>query len=247
MRVFGGRFRIKDRAPGRSALFIYWWDFSSFLCELYIRLFHRIKVVGFSRVPESGPLILVSNHQSYFDPMINNALASKRPYTGIAGSHLIRFKPFGLLLKSYGTVFISASAGDKGPLKVALGELKKGRTVLIYPEGSRTPNGLVQPFERGLLLLIRRSKATVLPVGIDGAFNVWPKGRALPRLSGRIAVVGGVPIPAEQLLSLEPDQMLERLSGEVDTLRLEARTILRERSGGRWPPPGPADEPSSAR
>ena len=178
--------------------------------------------------------------------MINNALASKRPYTGIAGSHLIRFKPFGLLLKSYGTVFISASAGDKGPLKVALGELKKGRTVLIYPEGSRTPNGLVQPFERGLLLLIRRSKATVLPVGIDGAFNVWPKGRALPRLRGRIAVVGGVPIPAEQLLSLEPDQMLERLSGEVDTLRLEARTILRERSGGRWPPPGPADEPSSA-
>ena len=245
MRVFGGRFRIKDRAPGRSALFLFWWDLSSFLCELYIRLFHRIQVIGSSRVPESGPLILVSNHQSYFDPMINNILASKRPYTGIAGSHLIRFKPFGLLLKSYGTVFVSASAGDKGALKVAIEELKKNRTILIYPEGSRTDDGQVQPFEKGLLLLIRRSRATVVPVGIDGAFDVWPRGRTLPRLRGGIAVAGGSPIPADQLLSLDPGEMLERLRGDIDTLRLEARRILRERSGGRWPPPGPADEPSS--
>ena len=244
MRIFGGRFRIKNRAPGRSVLFIYWWDLSSFICELYIRVFHRIAVLGFARVPESGPLILVSNHQSYFDPMIDNILASKRPYTGIAGAHLIGFKPFGLLLKSYGTVFVSSSAGDKGSLKVALEELKKGRTILIYPEGSRTHDGLLQPFEKGLLLLLRRSRAPVLPIGIDGAFDVWPRARALPRLSGRIAVAGGQVIPAEQLLTLDSNDALGRLRGEIDTLRLEARRILRERSGGHWPPPGCADEPS---
>ncbi|MEE2681620.1 MAG: lysophospholipid acyltransferase family protein [Planctomycetota bacterium] len=246
MRILGGRFRIKDRAPGRSVLSLFWWDLASFVCELYMRLFHRIRVVRFSRTPASGPVIFVSNHQSYFDPVINNVQTSQRPYTGIAGAHLTKFKPFGLLLKSWGTVFVSAAAGDKGALKIALNELQNGRAVLIYPEGSRSPDGLVQPFEKGLLLLIRRSRAPVLPIGIEGAFDVWPKDRTFPRLSGGIASASGELIPSEELLALEPAELLERLRGEVDTLRLEARRILRERSGGRWPPPGPADEPSPA-
>ena len=246
MRVFGGRFRIKERAPGRSVLSLFWWDLASFTCELYMRLVHRIRLFGVSRIPDSGPLILVSNHQSYFDPIVNSIQASRRPFTAIAGSHLVKFKPFGLLLKSWGTVFVSASAGDKGALKAAVEELKKGRAVLIYPEGSRTPDGLVQPFEKGLLLLVRRSKAPVLPIGIEGAYDVWPKGRTFPRLRGGIALTCGKPIPSEELLSLEPSELLARLRGQVDTLRLEARTILRERSGGRWPPPGPTDEPSPA-
>ena len=104
----------------------------------------------------------------------------------------------------------------------------------------------MQSFEKGLLLLVRRSRAPVLPIGIEGAYDVWPKGRMFPRLHGGIALTCGNPIPSEDLLALEPSELLSRLRGEVDTLRLEARTILRERSGGRWPPPAPADEPSPA-
>ena len=244
MRLVGGRFRLGDRAPGRSVFTLWWWDLSSLLCELCFRLIYRIKVRGGSNVPDSGPLILISNHQSYFDPIINSTAASKRPYTAIAGSHLTRFKPFGWLLKSYGTVFVSASAGDKGPLKAAISELKKGRVVLVYPEGTRSPDGFVCEFQKGLLLLLRRAPVPVVPLGLDGAQEIWPRGRSLPRLRGRVAVVAGRPIPPEELLELEPDQLLGRLRKEIDTLRLEARTILRDRSGGRWPPPGPNDEPS---
>ena len=195
-------------------------------------------------MPDSGALILVSNHQSFFDPILNSTAASKRPYTAIAGSHLTRFKPFGWLLKSYGTVFVSASAGDKGPLKAAISALKKEQVVLVYPEGTRTSDGFVGEFQKGLLLVLRRAPATIVPMGIDGVHDVWPRGRSLPRLWGRVAVVVGEPITPEQVGAMEPGELLDTLRGVVDTLRLEARTILREQSGGRWPPPGPNDDPS---
>ena len=150
MRVFGGRFRIKERAPGRSVLSLFWWDLASFICELYMRLFHRLRLFGVSRIPDSGPLILISNHQSYFDPIVNSIHASRRPFTAIAGSHLVKFKPFGLLLKSWGTVFVSASAGDKGALKAAVEELKKTNNpsaigVLVVHNKLKPKKGVLPP------------------------------------------------------------------------------------------------------
>ncbi|MEC9234225.1 MAG: lysophospholipid acyltransferase family protein [Planctomycetota bacterium] len=244
MSLFRGRFRMGRRAPGRSWLSVMWYDFGCLVCELYLRLLHRFRMEGTDRVPESGALILVSNHQSYLDPVINGVFACRRPYSAIATRGLTKFKPFGWLLKSWDTVFVSASAGDKGALKAAISQLEQGRTVLIYPEGSRTDDGFVKGFQNGLLLVLRRSRATVLPVGIDGAYEVWPRSRKFPRLSGRIASVCGEPIPADELLGLDGPEALRRLRGEIDTLRLRARRILREQTGGRWPPAGPNDGPS---
>ena len=138
----------------------------------------------------------------------------------------------------------SASAGDKGPLKAAISVLKKDQVVLVYPEGTRTSDGFVGEFQKGLLLVLRRAPATIVPMGIDGVHDVWPRGRSLPRLWGRVAVVVGEPITPDQVSAMKPEELLNTLRGVVDTLRLEARTILREQSGGRWPPPGPNDDPS---
>ena len=244
--TFGGRFRVGHRAPSRPWYKLFWWDACSFLCLVWLKVFHRMISVGFERIPEEGPVIFVSNHQSYYDPLINGCAVNRRQYSAIASSHLARFKPLGWLLSSYGTVFVAASAGDKGALKAALSELKQGSCVLIYPEGSRCSEGFVEDFEKGILLLLKRSDATVYPIGIDGAFDVWPRSRVLPRLwgRGRIATVCGEPIDGASLFKEGPQVALERLHLEIDTLRLEARRILRERSGGRWPAAGPLDDPS---
>jgi 1-acyl-sn-glycerol-3-phosphate acyltransferase len=242
--LWQSRFQVGERLQGRPWYQVFWWDLISGIWLLWILLFYRFRLVGFEKIPESGPVIYLSNHQSFYDPVLNGCGVTRRQFTSIAGEHLRRFKPLGWLIKSFGGVFVSSSAGSKGPLRAALSALELGRCVLIYPEGSRTPDGLVGPFQRGILLLLRKSSATVVPMAIEGAYDVWPRSRAFPRLSGSIVVVCGEPRSTEEILRAGPEAAMENLHGELDALRLEGRALLRKQSNGRWPKPGPADGPS---
>ena len=244
MSLLGGRFRVGCRVPGHSWYLIFWWDAFCFASELWLRLVYRFRMVGRERIPKSGPVIFLSNHQSFYDPMINGSVVSGRQYSAIASAYLFKFKPFGWLITSFGAVPVSASAGDKGSLKAALKELEAGRCVLIYPEGSRCSDGCVAPFQRGLSLLLRRSKATVVPLALEGAFDSWPRGKTIPSLRGRMIGLVGHPRSAEEVLAEGPDRALEDLRKEIDALRLEGRAMLRERTRGRWPRKGLADEAS---
>ena len=179
------RFTIGTRVPGRSWWKIFWWDACSALCLAWLRLFYKVKLIGFEKIPATGPLVFISNHQSYYDPMLNGIGVNNRQFTAIASGHLARFKPLKWLLRSFGSVFVSASTGDKGPLRAALGELEAGRCVLIYPEGSRCKDGLVAPLQRGMLLLMKKSNATVIPMAIEGAFDAWPRQRKLAERAHR--------------------------------------------------------------
>lgn len=244
MRGVGGRFRLGARVPGRAWPILLWWDLCCFLSECWLRLLYRIRVIGAERVPASGPVLFVSNHQSYYDPMINGCIVSRRQFTPIASAHLFKFPPFALLIRSFGAIPVAAGAGDKGTMKIALSELEAGRCVLIYPEGTRCDDGYVAEFQRGLSLLLKRSGATVLPIAIEGACDVWPRGTTLPRLRGRLAVIAGTPRSSESILEEGPREALESLRVEIDDLRLEARAMLREQTGGRWPLEANGEGPS---
>ncbi|MGA1393613.1 MAG: lysophospholipid acyltransferase family protein, partial [Phycisphaerales bacterium] len=99
-------------------------------------------------------------------------------------------------------------------MRAAMAELEAGRCVVVFPEGTRSPDGSMQPFRRGVLLLLKRAKATVLPMGVAGTFEAWPKGRR-PGLCGRGRLAGGEPISSEELLGLSSDEALARLEREV--------------------------------
>ena len=238
------RFTLGARVPGRPWYQVFWWDAGSLLCLAWMKLFHRLVMVGCEKVPREGPVIFISNHQCYYDPVLNGLAVTNRQFTAIAGQHLVRFKPFAWLMKSYGAVFVSSSAGDKGPLRAALGELEAGRCVLIYPEGSRSTDGCIGSFQRGMLLLLRKSNATVVPMAIEGAFDVWPRTRKVPKLSGRIALICGEPRSTADVLRDGPEAAVANMHQELDALRLEGRALIRERSRGRFPKPGPADAAS---
>lgn len=245
MSLFGSRFRFGARVPGRFWLQVMWWDIVSLLCVLPLVLLYRFFVRGAENIPREGGVLFIANHQSYFDPMVNGSSCASRQFTAIASIHLFGFKPFGWMMHSLGAIKVSASAGDAGAMRAALAELKAGRCVLIYPEGGRSFDGFVAPFKRGTALLLRRAKnVQVVPIGIAGAFDVWPRARLLPKPRGRIAAVVGKPMLAADLLKMGTDSALEHLHGEVDRLRLEGRAVIRERSRGRWPVAGLTDEPS---
>ena len=116
--------------------------------------------------------------------------------------------------------------------------------MLMFPEGSRSPDGALQPFKPGFLLLLRRTKPQVIPVAIEGMFDVWPRHRSKPRWRARATAVNvGDAVEAETLLAMEDGDALAWLRTRIEELRLEAREDLRQRTNGRAPVPGLADQP----
>jgi 1-acyl-sn-glycerol-3-phosphate acyltransferase len=237
------RWEFARRVPGRPALQILWFDVGEILCRATLRLLYGFRVVGRERIPPSGPVLFASNHQSFLDPVLNGIAVRDRQLTAIARIGLFKFRPFAWLMKSYGAISIKEDSGDVEAMKAALSELAAGRCILIYPEGSRSDDGRVSPFKRGIGLLLRRAKVPVVPMAIEGATDVWPPSRSRPSLRGGLAVEVGEPIAPDELLRGGVEAGLDRLRAEIDRLRCVARARIRERTHGRWPSRGLADEP----
>jgi 1-acyl-sn-glycerol-3-phosphate acyltransferase len=144
-------------------------------------------------------------------------------------------------IRGIGVIALDQTRGDTAAMKAALGELEAGRCVLIFPEGTRTRDGGVHEFKPGAALLIRRSGATVVPVAIEGAADIWRYGTRRPLLTGRLAVRAGAAIAADELMRDGAGAALSRLRNIIDGMRLQLRDRMRRESDGRYPPPGPGD------
>jgi 1-acyl-sn-glycerol-3-phosphate acyltransferase len=217
------------------------WTLVRDLVLVLLALLYRVRRVGASHVPASGPALFVSNHQSHLDPLIAGVLVADRPFASMARASLFRFKPFGAFIRLFGAVPIERGRGDRSAMRAFIDELEHGRCVLLFPEGTRTPDGRVGQFHPGALMLARRGGAPIVPVAIEGAFEVWPRARPRPRLRGRVAVMAGEPLGPGELEHMGDAQVLERLRRQIESMRLELRAGLRRATRGRVPPPGPAD------
>jgi 1-acyl-sn-glycerol-3-phosphate acyltransferase len=230
--------------PGWRALAERWmWASCGLIVFFVFLLLYRVRMHGPEHRPGHGAFILAVNHQSHFDPLLAGLSVNRRPFAAIARSGLFSFGPLARLIRLFSAVPIEQGTGDTAAMKAALKTLARGKPVLIFPEGTRSRDGAVQPFKRGVGLLIKRAGVPVLPVAIDGAHEVWPIGRALPRLTGRIAVIVGPAIPADELLGDDPDQAPERLRREIESLRLTLRRRMRLASHGLHPAPDAGDRP----
>lgn len=238
--------QVRRRWPGRPLLGVLWWDACRLFTTVLAKLAFGLKVVGRERIPRTGPLLYLSNHQSFLDPVINGAAIHDRPFRPFARETLFR-GPFGVVIRSLGALPVVGGGGDKAVMRAALAELDAGRCVLVYPEGSRTFDGGLAPFKSGIALLLKRSRARVVPIGIEGAYDAWPRQASRPRWRRRIETEVGEPIEVDDLLADGVPAALERLEREIDALRRRCRDRLRERSRGSHPAPGVGDGPTPVR
>jgi len=196
----------------------------------FFSLVLRFRTLGVENVPATGPLILVSNHQSHLDPPAISVALRNRNIVSIARQGLFRVPLLGWFLRRLGSIPINEKEGDAVAIRQAIRALGDRRCILIFPEGARTPDGEIHSFKRGVWLLLSRGKAAVLPVAIDGAYRAWPRTRSLPSLwRQKMAVKFGTPISHAELLEMGPDAALERLAREVGRLRAELAPIVAER------------------
>jgi 1-acyl-sn-glycerol-3-phosphate acyltransferase len=217
--------------PGRSFVRAVWWDFCAFLCWSWLKLSFRLRRIHRDRVPRTGAILVISNHQSFLDPMVNGVTVWDRQFTALARDSLF-VGPFGWVLRSVSARPIKREGGDLEAMKAALAELEAGRVVIIYPEGTRSPDGSLQEFKRGVLLLVKRAKPTILPMGVEGTFDAWPRGRTLPRARGKVVCVCGQPMSGEELAKLDGEQALAAMRDAVAKAHDEARALRAAWVGG---------------
>lgn len=215
------------------------------LCRNLMRLMFRAYARHPERVPATGAVLLAANHQAYLDPPLVGGFVRFRECHFLAKAGLFKSSLFGWIITGLNSVPIQESTngggGDIGAIKEILHRLELGDAVVIFPEGSRTLDGAMHPFKRGVSLLVKKSSCPVVPVAVEGCFDAWPRNGKIRPFGARIAVMYGHPIPHDELMKDGPDAALRRLEREIDAMRLELRNEMRARSGGRYPLKGLGD------
>ena len=234
--------RYRQRNPGASIPAIIFYECVRTSAMLLLVLLYRARTFHRERVPATGPVLIAANHQSFLDPPLVGGMAIQRQTSFVARAGLFKFKPFAKLISALNSVPMNDEEGDLGAIKIILKRLAGGHSVVIFPEGSRTDTGAMQPFKRGVALLVKRAKCPVVPAAVEGCFDAWPNFRPLPKLFGqRIAVMYGQPIPYDELMKDGAEAALARLAREIEAMRMELRAWLREETGGSFPKAGLGD------
>ncbi|MEX0744755.1 MAG: lysophospholipid acyltransferase family protein [Phycisphaeraceae bacterium] len=212
---------LRNRQPGSPLWRIFAWYSLFSLCYVWFFCCYRFRAWGVRHIPDRGALMFVCNHQSFHDPILVGLGAHRRQAHALARATLFRNPMFAALIRLLNAIPVDQGASDTSAMRRCIEVLKQDHALLIFPEGSRTLSGRTERFESGTMLLIKRAKPMVMPVALEGAFDVWPRGRKWPRLFGRMGVMFGEPVAAEELLAMKSDAALERLRSDVESLRLE--------------------------
>jgi 1-acyl-sn-glycerol-3-phosphate acyltransferase len=238
--------RLRRQHPGSPLGRIVFYEFGRALVFLIFIVFYRFRWFGARRVPTDGALLIVANHQSYLDPPIIGAPIRHRQLDYVARAGLYQSRLLSWIMAALNATPIREDQADTQAVKDVLARLEQGRAVVIFPEGSRTQDGRVDAFKRGVAVIVRRSRCPVVPVAIEGAFDAWPRTRGLPRLfGGRFCVMYGMPIEHDDLLRGGADAALDRLRLQIDTMRLQLRARMRAVSAGAYPATAAGDAPSA--
>ena len=165
--------------------------------RLWYATYFRWRVFNPERVPGTGAVILASNHASFLDPpLIGSGL--HRAINYLARESLFRFPGIGALLRSWNSVPVDRDGGGAAGLRAILDRLLAGGGIILFPEGTRTHDGQLQPARSGIGLVVIKSTAPVVPVRVFGTYEAYGRHIKFPRPK-RIAVKYGQPMTFEKL------------------------------------------------
>jgi 1-acyl-sn-glycerol-3-phosphate acyltransferase len=194
-----------------------------------------LRFEGSRNVPRRGPVLLIANHQSFLDPVAIGLAVTGRQVAFLGRKTLFGHRLFGAFLSSVGVVPVDQEGIAKEGLQQVLNLLDQGRCVLVFPEGERTETGKMQPLKPGISLLVRKSGAPVVPVGIAGAFEAYPRWATLPVLSplfpptrhSGVAVSIGKAHAPEEFAGMGRDEMLAALALDMAAVQRGAERLRR--------------------
>jgi 1-acyl-sn-glycerol-3-phosphate acyltransferase len=192
----------------------------------------RVKVRGRENIVREGPQIFFCNHNSYFDVF---TLLSHLPaqYRWLAREELFHLPLFGTSMHKAGYVPINRSNSREAYRSVvaAADRVKNGTSLAIFPEGTRSPDGRLQPFKTGGSILAIKAQVPVVPVAILGTDRILPKGTFRLGPGRRVEIRIGQAIPTEGLHTRDKMQLTEQVRDRIKEL-LEAPPMLFAEAAG---------------
>lgn len=204
--------------------------FVRLVCATWLIVCYRLRITGRENIPRQGAMLIISNHQSFLDPVILGVAGwTRQQFFVLARDSLFRNFLFGGLIHALNARPVQRGAADIKAMRFAIDLLKGGDSLMIFPEGTRTETGATLPFKSGVLMLVKRSGATVVPAAVEGPFGIWPRDRSRPKLFGRVGVQFGEPIPAEQLLAMDSEEALVSLREKIEHMRQQIADNFRGR------------------
>jgi len=150
------------------------------LCRTYFRLYHRWEVYDAENVPLGGPAILASNHASFLDPPLVGS-AVNREINYMARETLFRFPVIGSILRGVNAVPVDREGGGAAGLRAILDRLFAGGAIILFPEGTRSPDGTLRNAKSGIGLTVIKSDAPVIPARGFGTFAAFNRHHKVPR------------------------------------------------------------------
>lgn len=207
----------KEREPVSSLLLyhLFKWSVVSPLLHTYF----RGRIIGAEKVPQQGPLIVVSNHASDFDPpMLSNCI--RRPVAFMAKEELFRVPVLKQAIALYGAYPVKRGSPDRSAIRAAMNSLDQGWAVGIFITGTRTPDGRVTDPKLGAAMIAAKAQVPLLPVSLWGCDRIFHKGSAIPRPVPITVRVGDVlpppPSSKREVLEAVTQQCAESINGLLD-------------------------------
>jgi 1-acyl-sn-glycerol-3-phosphate acyltransferase len=191
-----------------------------------LRLGAKVTIEVDGEIPQTGPLIVVSNHISNSDPPLVAGWLT--PMLGrqmhILAKQALFVGPLGWILKKLGATPVKAGGSDIEAYRVARAVLDRGDVLCIFPEGTRSPTGVMQEPKPGVAMLATRTSVPILPVGVSGSDYFLGRGKKLPRLRAPIRLHIGKPftlaldpgIPHREALAAASDELMRHIAALVD-------------------------------
>ncbi|MDB9528829.1 lysophospholipid acyltransferase family protein [Oscillatoria sp. CS-180] len=184
----------RDREPFASLLLYHLFKWSV-VSPMY-RVYFRGRVDGAHHVPQRGPVIVVANHGSDFDPPILSSCV-QRPVSYMAKEELFQVPVLAPAIRLYGAYPVKRGSADRSAIREALKQLDQGWAVGVFLEGTRTDNGRIPSPKLGAALIAAKAQVPLLPVSLWGTHRILPKGGKWPRtIPLTVRISSPVPPPA---------------------------------------------------
>ena len=202
-----------------------WYVFALWIARMFCVVFFRMHLYGQENIPRKGPFLLISNHQSWLDPIFCSA-PLRRQLIFIGRDSLFRNWLFRIIIVSVGAIPIRRNTADLTAIKRMIGRLKEGFGLCLFPEATRTSDGKIAMLRPGFSLLSRKGNAAIVPVVIDGAFQCWPRTKKFFSPWYRISVYYGKCIEPEQARSMSDDELAAHVTNIMRRMLNESRVRL---------------------
>jgi len=166
------------------------------LARFFFKTCFRLRIYGLEHF-RNGAAVIAANHASYYDPPVLSISCPEEVHF-LAREGLFKIPILSRLIKMLNSHPIARGASDAQTFKKMLGFLSDGKKLILFPEGERAHDGKLLPLQRGLAFLVQKAKCRIIPAYIHGSYDAWPRGKKVPKIFGKMAVVFGSPIEWEE-------------------------------------------------